>query len=167
MKIFITNIEDSGKREIVLDGTCELCYEWGWTNNQYEVTFHVAMDSGQSFDVILNNLFNIDGIEDDEYIDEYFKSRSISNIFQFSKDLESVKFPDIEFYEARDEYNDAMASSDSSVVPVLIRARTRERGISLELKSLLYRVIKAYVSSENGLDGLKEYVASMPQRDTI
>lgn len=167
MRIKVTRIQDTGRKRIVLDGTCDLCYAWGWANNQYKVTFHLAMESGQSFNVKISDLFNIDDIKDEEDIDKYLESRSISNIFQFSKDLASVKFPDLAFYESRDEYVKAKSLSDGSVVPVLIRAMTREAGIKIALRALLYRCIEDYVSSENGLDGLKEYVASMPHRDTI
>ena len=33
MKVFITNIEDKGEQEALLDGTCDICFEWATTRS--------------------------------------------------------------------------------------------------------------------------------------
>lgn len=162
MRIKVADIQDKGQQEIVLDGTCDYCFAWGVANNQYEVTFSLTMKDGQSFDVKTDELFNLD---DDLEIDEYLEARSISNIFKFAKDLESLEFPDLVFCESRDEYKRVMQSNDGSVAPVLVyRMVTGELGIEFVLDFFIYQVIKAYASDEDGLSGLKEYIASLPQQ---
>ena len=165
MRIKVTDIQDNGKQEIVIDGTCDYCFAYGVANNQYEVTFQLTMKSGQSFDVKADELFNIDDIKNEgEDIDEYLESRSISNIFRFSKALESLEFPDLVFCSTS-EWEHAIQSNDGSVAPVIVyRMVTGEMGIKFALNVFIYRVIKAYVSDEDGLSGLKEYIASLPQQ---
>lgn len=166
MRIKVTDIQDNGPLEITIDGTCEYCFVWGTANNQYEVTFQLTMKDGQSFDVKVSELFNIDDIKNDgEYVDEYLESRSISNIFKFSKALESLEFPDLAFYNDTSEWEHAIQSNDGSVVPVIAyRMATGELDIASSLAVFIHRVIKAYVSDEEGLSGLKEYIASLPRQ---
>lgn len=161
MQIKITDIKDNGREKIILDGTCEYCFVWGWANNQYQVTFQLIMDRGQSYDITVENLFNLDGNQGD--IDEYLKSRSISNIFRFQKDLESLRFPDLVICDSREEYARVKESEDGSIAPVLVnRAMTRDLSINLALEAFIYQVIRSYALG--GIDGLQKYVASLPSQ---
>ena len=45
IKIFITNIEDKGEQDALLDGTCDICFEWGYYT-QYLVSFCLLMSDG-------------------------------------------------------------------------------------------------------------------------
>lgn len=47
MKIFITNIEDKGEQDALLDGTCDICFEWGYYT-QHLVSFCLLMSDGRA-----------------------------------------------------------------------------------------------------------------------
>ena len=129
-----------------------------FTNNQYQVTFQLIMDRGQSYDITVENLFNLDGNQED--IDEYLKSRSISNIFRFQKDLESLRFPDLVICDSLEEYARVKSEGDGSIAPVLAnRAMTRDLSINLALEAFIYQVIRSYALG--GIDGLRKYMASL------
>ena len=162
MKIFITNIEDKGEQDALLDGTCDICFEWGYYT-QYPVSFCLLMSDGTVYDIAHDGVVDYDYDEDgtsDLY--GYTQTGPIKNVLKFVSDIKTINFPDIEFFESYEEYREAWRS-DRMVIPLYISSQKnkheRDDAIRDKLGSLLMEVIKNY--ADDGVDGIVKYVETI------
>ena len=154
MKIFITNIEDKGEQDALLDGTCDICFEWGYYT-QYLVSFCMLMSDGTVYDIAHDGVVDYDYDEDgtsDLY--GYTQTGPIKNVLKFVSDIKTIDFPDIEFFESYEEYREAWRS-DRMVIPLYISSQKnkheRDDAIRNKMGSFLMEVIKNY--ADDGVDG--------------
>lgn len=162
MKIFITNIEDKGEQDALLDGTCDICFEWGYYT-QYLVSFCMIMSDGTVYDIahdgVVDYNYDEDGTSD---LYGYTQTGPIKNVLKFVSDIKTINFPDIEFFESYEEYREAWRS-DRMVIPLYISSQKnkyeRDDAIRNKLGSFLMEVIKNY--ADDGVDGIVKYVETI------
>lgn len=159
MKIFITNIEDQGPQEALLDGTCEYCFEYGYYN-QYLVSFTLLMSDGTVYDIVHDGVVDYDYDEDGtSALYGYNQTGPIKNILKFVSDIKTVDFPDIEFFEDSREFRN-VCGTDEMVIPLYIGSYGNEydriAAIRNKLGYFLMEVIRRY--ADDGVDGINEYI---------
>lgn len=159
MKIFITNIEDQGPQEALLDGTCEYCFEYGYYN-QYLVSFTLLMSDGTVYDIAHDGVVDYDYDEDGTSdLRGYNQTGPIKNILKFVSDIKTVDFPDIEFFEDSREFRNVWGT-DKMVIPLYIGSYgnkyDRDKAIRNKLGYFLMEVIRRY--ADDGVDGIDEYI---------
>lgn len=165
MKILVTNIEDQGPQEALLDGTCDICFEYGYYN-QYLVSFTLVLSDGTVYDIAHNGVVDYDYDEDgtsDLY--GYNQTGPIKNILKFVSDIKTVDFPDIEFFEDSREFRNVL-DTNKMVIPLYIGSYRDEydrvRAIRNKLGSFLMEVIRRY--ADDGVDGINEYIDTITPR---
>lgn len=159
MKIFITNIEDQGPQEALLDGTCDICFEYGYYN-QYLVSFTLLLSDGTVYDIVHDGVVDYDYDEDGTSdLRGYNQTGPIKNILKFVSDIKTVDFPDIEFHDVYEDYREVW-NSDKMVIPLYIGScgneYDRSAAIRNKLGSFLMEVIRRY--ADDGVDGINEYI---------
>ena len=129
MKIFITNIEDKGEQDALLDGTCDICFEWGYYT-QYLVSFCLLMSDGTVYDIahdgVVDYNYDEDGTSD---LYGYTQTGPIKNVLKFVSDIKTIDFPDIEFFESYEEYREAWHSDRMVIRYTSARRRTSMSGM--------------------------------------
>lgn len=159
MRIMITDIQDQGEQEAIIDGTCDRCFEWGYYN-QYLVTFFLMMSDGTSYEIRTDSVVNYDRDKDESgRLKDHTFTGPIPNILKFVSDIKSIEFPDIEFFEERNEYN-AARRPGNLIIPEYIGRQenlySRYDCIRKKLEEFIIRVIKQY--SSNGVNGINQYI---------
>lgn len=162
MKIFVTNIEDKGPQEVLLDGTCDICFEYGYYN-QYLVSFSLLLSDGTIYDVVHDGVVDYDYDEDGTSdLFGYNQTGPIKNILKFVSDIKTVDFPDIEFFEDSREFRE-VCRSDKMVIPLYLGSCGNEYervpAIRNKLGSFLMEVIRRY--ADDGVDGINEYIGTV------
>ena len=162
MRIMITDIQDQGEQEVILDGTCDRCFEWGYYN-KYLVTFFLMMSDGTSYDIRTGSVVNYDRDKDKgDRIKDHTYAGPISNILKFVSDIKSIEFPDIEFFEERDEYIEARRPGNLIIPEYIGRQEnvySRYDCIREKLEGFINRVIRQYAS--NGVEGINQYIGEL------
>lgn len=165
MKIFITNIEDKGEQEALLDGTCDHCFEWGYYT-QLLVSFCLLMSDGTVYDIAHDGVVDYDYDEDgtsDLY--GYTQTGPIKNVLKFVSDIKTIDFPDIEFFEDYKEFQE-VCRSDKAVIPEYIGSQkdkyARDDAIRSKLWSFLMEVIRLY--ADDGVNGINKYIEELTAR---
>ena len=160
MKIFITNIEDKGEKDALLGGTCDICFEWGYYT-QYLVSFCLFMSDGTLYDIAHDGVVDYDE-EATPDLRGYNQTGAIPNVLKFVSDIKTIDFPDIEFFENREEYREAWRS-DRMVIPLYISSQKnkyeRDDAIRNKLGSFLMEIIKNY--ADDGVNGIIKYVETV------
>lgn len=159
MKIFITNVEDQGEEEAILDGTCDCCFVYGWYN-QYLVTFSLQMSDGTAYDIAHDGVVDYESDDEDGLFQDYTYTGPIHNVLKFVSDIKQIEFPDIEFFDNNDEYFAAFRPG-ATILPMRFYPRGdsvlgRENGIRDALNDFLLEIIKAYAG--DGIDGINNYI---------
>lgn len=159
MKIFITNIEGQGEQEALLDGTCDICFEYG-CYNQYLVSFTLLLSDGTVYDIVHDGVVDYDYDEDGTSdLRGYNQTGAIKNILKFVSDIKTVDFPDIEFHDVYEDYREVWRS-DKMVIPLYIGSYgneyDRSAAIRNKLGSFLMEVIRRY--ADGGVDVINEYI---------
>ena len=165
MKIFITNIEDKGEQDVLLDGTCDICFEWGYYN-QYLVSFCLLMSDGTVYDIahdgVVDYNYDEDGTSD---LYGYTQTGPIKNVLRFVSDIKTIDFPDIEFFEDYKEFQ-GVCRSDKAVIPEYIGSQKdkykRDDAIRSKLWSFLMKVIMLY--ADDGVNGINKYIEELITR---
>ncbi len=165
MKIFITNIEDKGEQDALLDGTCDHCFEWGYYT-QYLVSFCMLMSDGTVYDIVHDGVVDYDYDEDgtsDLY--GYTQTGPIKNVLKFVSDIKTINFPDIEFFEDYKEFQE-VCRSDKAVIPEYIGSQKdkyeRDDATRSKLWSFLMEVIRLYAN--DGVNGINKYIEELITR---
>ena len=160
MRVMVTDIQDQGEQEAIIDGTCDRCFEWGYYN-QYLVTFFLMMSDGTSYEIKSNGVVSYDRDKDKSgRLKDYTYTGPIPNILKFVSDIKGIEFPDIEFFEDRKEYI-AARRPGNMIIPEDIGPQenlySRYDCIRKKLEEFIIRVIKRY--ADNGVDGINQYIS--------
>lgn len=163
VKIFITNIEDKGEQDALLDGTCDICFEWGYYT-QYLVSFCLLMSDGTVYDIAHDGVvdYNEESTPD---LYGYTQTGPIKNVLKFVSDIKTINFPDIEFFEDYKEFQE-VCRSDKAVIPEYIGSQKdkyeRDDAIRSKLWSFLMEVIRLYAN--DGVNGINKYIEDLTAR---
>ena len=161
MKIFITNIEDKGEQDALLDGACDHCYY-----TQYLISFCLLMSDGTVYDIahdgVVDYNYDEDGTSD---LYGYTQTGPIKNVLKFVSDIKTINFPDIEFFEDYKEFQE-ICRSDKAVIPEYIGSQKdkykRDDAIRDKLWRFLMEVIKLY--ADDGVNGINKHIEELTVR---
>ena len=158
VKVSITNVEDKGEQDVLLDGTCDHRFEWGYYT-QYLISFCLLMSNGTVYDIAHDGVvdYNEESTPD---LYGYTRTGPIKNVLKFVSDIQTIDFPDIEFFEDYKEFQEVCRSEDKAVIPEYIGSQKdkyeRDDAIRSKLGSFLMEVIKLY--ADDGVNGINKYI---------